>query len=194
MVYEAAAPDANIIFGAVIDERLKDEIRVTIIATGFDDKHLRGTDPKIGGDEVRSSGSSLKDRLDMLGERRSATVVAKSEPAAARAPEPAVSAPRREAPTTHEPTPTAKAIFSNVKPEAAPATPPPAEAKRDADVLDFSRPNNPLRAGAGAGASAPADEDKKEVPAPAGAATSGEDFEDDLDTPPFLKRRKNLFE
>ncbi|MCX7719467.1 MAG: cell division protein FtsZ [Candidatus Sumerlaeaceae bacterium] len=190
MVFEAAAPDANIIFGAVIDERLKDEIRVTIIATGFDDKHLRGTDSKIGGEEVRSSGSSLRDRLDILGERRSATVVAKSEPAAARAPEPAPSAPRREAPTTHEPTPTAKAVFSNVKPEAAAATPPPAEAKRDADVLDFSRPNNPLRAGA----SAPADDDKKEVPAPAVAATSGEDFEDDLDTPPFLKRRKNLFE
>jgi len=37
-VFEAASPDANIIFGAVIDERMKDEVRVTIIATGFDDK------------------------------------------------------------------------------------------------------------------------------------------------------------
>src|SRR5690606_11962605 len=42
MVYEAASPDANIIFGAVVDERLKDEVRVTIIATGFEDKLLRG--------------------------------------------------------------------------------------------------------------------------------------------------------
>jgi cell division protein FtsZ len=31
----SAAPDANIIFGAVIHPRLKDEIRVTVIATGF---------------------------------------------------------------------------------------------------------------------------------------------------------------
>jgi cell division protein FtsZ len=32
----AADPEANIIFGAVIDPTLKDEVRVTVIATGFD--------------------------------------------------------------------------------------------------------------------------------------------------------------
>ena len=32
IVREAADPDANIIFGAVIDETLKDEIRITVIA------------------------------------------------------------------------------------------------------------------------------------------------------------------
>lgn len=36
IVSEAADPEANIIFGAVIDENLKDEIRVTVIATGFE--------------------------------------------------------------------------------------------------------------------------------------------------------------
>ncbi|MDD6772181.1 cell division protein FtsZ [Inconstantimicrobium porci] len=36
IVQEAADPDANIIFGAVIDENLKDEIRITVIATGFE--------------------------------------------------------------------------------------------------------------------------------------------------------------
>ena len=35
IVQDAADPDANIIFGAVIDENLKDEIRITVIATGF---------------------------------------------------------------------------------------------------------------------------------------------------------------
>ena len=35
IIAEAADPDANIIFGAVIDEKLKEEIRVTVIATGF---------------------------------------------------------------------------------------------------------------------------------------------------------------
>jgi cell division protein FtsZ len=35
VVQEAAHEDANIIFGAVIDETLGDEIRVTVIATGF---------------------------------------------------------------------------------------------------------------------------------------------------------------
>lgn len=37
LVQEAAHPDANIIFGANFDPSLKDEIRVTVIATGFDE-------------------------------------------------------------------------------------------------------------------------------------------------------------
>lgn len=36
IITEAVDPEANIIFGAVIDESLQDEIRVTVIATGFD--------------------------------------------------------------------------------------------------------------------------------------------------------------
>ncbi|HLT57520.1 MAG: cell division protein FtsZ [Limnochordales bacterium] len=36
IIAEAADPEANIIFGAVIDEQLRDEVRVTVIATGFD--------------------------------------------------------------------------------------------------------------------------------------------------------------
>lgn len=35
VIYNAVDPDANIIFGAVIDEKLEDEIVVTVIATGF---------------------------------------------------------------------------------------------------------------------------------------------------------------
>ena len=38
IVQEAADPDANIIFGAVVDSSLKDEIQVTVIATGFDQR------------------------------------------------------------------------------------------------------------------------------------------------------------
>lgn len=38
IVRNAASPNANIIFGAVIDENMKDQIKVTIIATGFKDK------------------------------------------------------------------------------------------------------------------------------------------------------------
>ncbi len=35
VIYEAAGDDANIIFGAVLDKSLKNEIKVTVIATGF---------------------------------------------------------------------------------------------------------------------------------------------------------------
>lgn len=40
-IYEAAGADANIIFGAVIDPTMHDEMRVTVIATGF------GKEPRI---------------------------------------------------------------------------------------------------------------------------------------------------
>jgi cell division protein FtsZ len=36
VVAQAADPEANIIFGAVIDPRLENEIKITVIATGFD--------------------------------------------------------------------------------------------------------------------------------------------------------------
>ena len=36
MIHGVAHPDANIIFGAVIDDELGDEVRVTVIAAGFD--------------------------------------------------------------------------------------------------------------------------------------------------------------
>ncbi|RHR06109.1 cell division protein FtsZ [Pseudoflavonifractor sp. AF19-9AC] len=43
LVQEAAHPDANIIFGAAFDESLEDEIRVTVIATGFDESKTAST-------------------------------------------------------------------------------------------------------------------------------------------------------
>src|SRR5262249_31451422 len=36
IIHDAADPDANIIFGAVLDERLANEMKITVIATGFD--------------------------------------------------------------------------------------------------------------------------------------------------------------
>jgi cell division protein FtsZ len=41
LVANSAAPDANIIFGAVIDDALGDEVRVTVIAAGFDEAGAR---------------------------------------------------------------------------------------------------------------------------------------------------------
>ena len=42
-VSEAAHPDANIIFGAMVDEELEDEVWVTVVATGFGDGARRGS-------------------------------------------------------------------------------------------------------------------------------------------------------
>ncbi len=51
IVAEAADPEANIIFGAVIDESMGEEVRVTVIATGFDNAVPKG---KMREEMVRS--------------------------------------------------------------------------------------------------------------------------------------------
>ena len=58
IITEAVDPDANIIFGAVIDEKLDDEIRVTVIATGFNGKNpvLTGQAP------IKTPGSKVTQR------------------------------------------------------------------------------------------------------------------------------------
>ena len=38
-ITRVAHPDANIIFGAVVDPRMQDEVKLTVIATGFDGRH-----------------------------------------------------------------------------------------------------------------------------------------------------------
>ncbi len=55
LVSQSADADANIIFGAVIDENLKDEIRITVIATGFSDDKPKKTIKK--GMEKRTEDS-----------------------------------------------------------------------------------------------------------------------------------------
>src|SRR3954449_9496808 len=45
LVSESAHPEANIIFGAVIDDALGDEVRVTVIAAGFDGGQPRAASP-----------------------------------------------------------------------------------------------------------------------------------------------------
>lgn len=43
IISQAADPDANIIFGATIDDGMRDQLKITVIATGFDSntQHLR---------------------------------------------------------------------------------------------------------------------------------------------------------
>jgi len=48
LIQEEAHDDANIIFGAVIDERMGDEIRITVIATGFGDAQREAKKPAFG--------------------------------------------------------------------------------------------------------------------------------------------------
>ncbi len=52
LVQEAAHPDANLIFGAIIDDALGDEVRVTVIAAGFE---AGGPTPRHDAQQARPS-------------------------------------------------------------------------------------------------------------------------------------------
>ncbi|MDP8257410.1 MAG: cell division protein FtsZ [Candidatus Alcyoniella australis] len=61
MIQEAADPGANIIFGAVIDERMQDQMRITVIATGFDQvEQLEQTQEQV---TYLSNALSRRERL-----------------------------------------------------------------------------------------------------------------------------------
>lgn len=57
IISSAADPDANIIFGATIDENLHDQIRITVIATGFDESRKRLQDLVEKQEETSESAS-----------------------------------------------------------------------------------------------------------------------------------------
>jgi cell division protein FtsZ len=67
IVASASDPEVNMIFGAVIDETLKDDIKVTVIATGFEHKNLTATPRKPAGTSTSSSSQESSDsRLNNL--------------------------------------------------------------------------------------------------------------------------------
>lgn len=60
LVAEAVHPDANILFGAVIDDSLGDEVRVTVIAAGFaDSPERRGAAASSGSSAPEANDSTL---------------------------------------------------------------------------------------------------------------------------------------
>jgi cell division protein FtsZ len=67
-VQEAAHPDANIIFGAMLDEKLEDEVWITVVATGYGDKPAPRREERLGslrepiGEPRVSRGSGRRDR------------------------------------------------------------------------------------------------------------------------------------
>ena len=161
LVSDAAHPDANIIFGAVIDDALGDEVRVTVIAAGFDggkpNTRRDAAAAMVGGAApVAPAVPGLPQRPVGAGVLGARTV----------APAPAPPAP---APA---PAPVANGAPANGTP--ANGTPAPASAS--------GRP-----APASGGITVPP---LPPVPGPVGSSRrplSNEDFEEELDIPEFLR-------
>lgn len=61
VITQSADPQARVIFGAIIDESMKDEIKVTVIATGFDVR-IPGMKPKMAFASGSMGGSSTPTR------------------------------------------------------------------------------------------------------------------------------------
>jgi cell division protein FtsZ len=70
LVEESVHPDANIIFGAVIDDSLGDEVRVTVIAAGFDESVQHRPAPVVAhaADPVLEDGPAAEEAWLLPGE------------------------------------------------------------------------------------------------------------------------------
>ena len=199
-VYEAADPEANIIFGLVIDPDLKDEMRVTIIATGFPDdvKTFQPQHPK------KEKLVSPRTGLDLDAKLKS--MWASNETPAEPAPAAAVPARAMAAPRTAEPVAAPAVSAPAPRRQETPAEP--AEAKPAAPAAPkggwgaidtWEQPTEPAiarkqsaapqTATVAALAAAPA-EASPATPEPEAPQKPGSD----RDEPAFLRRRRSLFE
>ena len=117
MVIETADTNANIIFGSVVDNSMGDEVRVTVIATGFD-----GGMPKR-----RSDGNVLRQNQPAQTQEQTR---AAAQQLATKAPAPTpVQSPSQSTPTT----------FAPSSPDAQPVAGAPRPARQvqfDDDELD----------------------------------------------------------
>ena len=173
LVQEAAHPEANIIFGAVIDDALGDEVRVTVIAAGFDGgaPQQRPDDRALG--QVQSGGQG-------------------------RAAAPAQQAPAQAAPAQQRPAQQAPAQAAPAQQRPAQQAPAQAAPAQQAPAQQVPAQQVPAQQQAPAQQQPPAQQPVQQPPAqqppaqqrPTQAAPPRQvtfDDGDDLDVPDFLK-------
>jgi cell division protein FtsZ len=202
LVANSAATDANIIFGAVIDDALGDEVRVTVIAAGFDEPQQSRTRPRTtaysaapysaapanpvqtsgGSSAGRASGGPADWRPFQLGDARPAAPVDPGEAArtaaadASRPAAPVNGGPAAGASAGSAPSDPADAATSHAgKAEHIPA-PRPASPE---DALESPLPDGQPGGGSRAGANGRPDTTRRK------SVVFEED--DELDVPDFLK-------
>jgi cell division protein FtsZ len=125
IIQGAAHDDANIIFGAVLDEKMKDAVKITVIATGFQEAQIRNARRQEAFDPVIMSRHY---------ERRMPEPMVEPDPAFE--PEPAFEPDPR--PMVVQEANSASGHAEVISLEAM-RTPPPAYAAEDLDVPAFMR-------------------------------------------------------
>ncbi|MGW0523386.1 cell division protein FtsZ [Crossiella sp. NPDC003009] len=168
LVQEAAHPEANIIFGTVIDDSLGDEVRVTVIAAGFDGG--TPTHKKLEPAPVTSRAPVAPAQAGQVG----------GNPQQAEQPQQAAPQPQQQ---TYQPAPQPQTYQ---QPQAQPA-PQPVVQQPPAPQPPQANPMNPLPprtssglppVSSGLGGSLPS----RSVP------ITDEPDDDEVDVPPFMRR------
>ncbi len=121
IIKETSHADVNLIFGAVIDENMRDQIRITVIATGFE----------------RQSGAIRLPQKPAMADRRSAPITSTMRPSqqAAQAPIPT---PLRQPVPPQQPTPQPQQPPVEPRQPSAPPTTPPAPPHTTNDAPPYS--------------------------------------------------------
>ncbi|MEU0162624.1 cell division protein FtsZ [Streptomyces sp. NPDC006261] len=127
LVSEAAHPEANIIFGAVIDDALGDEVRVTVIAAGFD-----GGQPPTRRESAL--GGNTNKREEPAAQARPSAESARPSGGLGSVP------PREESPAPAEPAP-ATASSEGPLSQVSPPHVPPARPYQDAQAEELDVPD-----------------------------------------------------
>ncbi|GAA4556014.1 cell division protein FtsZ [Planotetraspora kaengkrachanensis] len=197
LVSNAAATDANIIFGTVIDDALGDEVRVTVIAAGFDEPvaDKPAASPLSRPQQSRPAAPAPSSRPAPAPAPAPAKPELRSEPTASRPVTGATSAP---APSQAPPTTasTGPAPAQPAGPPAAPATPPAAASE---SAAQFGREGSEGAARTEQGSGSGPLSIPRPTPEPPTPITSRvtqpaprrpvvfEEQEEELDVPDFLK-------
>ena len=173
IIQSAAHEDANIIFGAVHDEKMKDDIKITVIATGF-----RTDQPARKERTVSAAAAAIQNQRSTHFEpKASPAVTARHDPPPMAEPPPA---PATTVQTTPKPEPIrhvpdhrnlepfeegARLVATESEPAPAPIAPPQAYAPPQRDNASLESVKNTVKA----------------------------DFqEDDLDVPAFIRKRNEV--
>jgi len=178
LIQSSSHEDANIIFGAVLDEKMGEDVKITVIATGFRDQMPERRARMLSVEETPLVSVPVMAPDNWL-----------QEPAPAPAP-----APRRFLSEDEEPeedaffaaaapvaAPSVASRFENEELVAAPARPQFAELAEES-----ASPSRDYSSSLGRGQHIPAAIEER----PASQSETGEESQQDLDTPAFMRRLK----
>ncbi|MGI5129367.1 cell division protein FtsZ [Pseudonocardia sp. CA-107938] len=192
LVQEAAHPEANIIFGTVIDDSLGDEVRVTVIAAGFEaggPTHKK-LEPEAFGRRTGAIAPGVSGTTSSSTTSSATTSNGNGSATGQPAPRPngQGNGHTGAAGPTASAAPPARPNQTGTLPPAAYTPPEPRRPEVPATPPAAQQPVQTVQTVQTAPPPAPAVERPSPGIAPPAAAVELDDLDDDVDVPPFMKR------